>query len=200
MDTSLVLIQQSSILGDDDLATLAALGSELAHTWRTAQMFRTRTEMEVSVLNDIKRPTTDAKYWQATREQDVHLGELVSLSYEYRKVLLGLRRLERQLAAEQDEIEREALALEIEHQTWIAQQMERVAHHRIRELREWSEIKAQLEPQLRHGTDDVNAHQLEAMRARFEAEASLVTASTPVADARNILGLAATARRVTENR
>ena len=156
MDNSLAIIQDAGLLAQADMTALAGMADELRRTWETAQVFRTRTEMEVSVLNDIKHPTPDSKYWQAVREQGVFLGELVSLSYEYRKLQLQLRRLQRALAVEADEIEREALALEIEHQGWIAAQMERTAHHRIRELREWSAIKAELEPLLAYGVEDVD--------------------------------------------
>jgi len=195
-DQSLALIEAAGgLLVADDWRALSTLAPQLRQTWETAQVFRTNTEMRLSVLNDLKRPTPDAKYWQATREQDVFLNELVSLSYEYRKVLLQIRRLERQLSGETDEIEREALALEIEHQGWIAEQMSRTAHHRVREIRAWADIKQELEPLLEYGTEDVNAHQLKAMRLRWAAESRLVNEHTPPADAANILGLAQAAMR-----
>lgn len=192
---SLALIESAGLLVGDDQQALVALAPELRHTFESCQVFRTPTEMRLSVLNDLKRPTPDSKYWQATREQDVFLTELVNLSYEYRKVQLQLRRLARQLDAETDDIEREALALEIEHQNWIAQQMARTARHRVREIKAWSQIKAELAPHLKYGTADVDAHQLEAMRLRWTREAQLVNDHTPIADARNILGLADAAAR-----
>ena len=190
MSDALMIINESGLLTTDDSARLMALSNEVQQTFATAQVFRTTTEMQVSVLNDMKRPTADSKYWQAVREQDVFVQELVHLSYEYRKVLLELRRLRRKLETEEDDIEREALELEIEHQSFVAMIMARQAHHRVREIAAWSEIKDQLVPHLKYGTEDVNAHQLEAMRIRWTMEAQLVNEHTPVADARNILGLA----------
>lgn len=196
MNQSLTLIKQANgLLTLDDQQALANLAGELQQTFTTAQVFRTDTEMRVSVLNDVKRPTPDAKYWQATREQDVFLTELVNLSYEYRKVQLELKRLRRKLEIEQDDIEQEALALEIEHQTWVATMMMRTAHHRVREIEAWAQIKEELKPHLKYGEDDVNAHQLEAMRLRYAYEAQFVNEHTPVADARNILGLAMSLKR-----
>jgi len=189
-ENSLALIEAAGLLQAEDAKALSMLGPELRHTFETAQVFRTPTEMRLSVLNDFKRPTADAKYWQAVREQDVFVNELVSLSYEYRKVLIDIKRLEKQLAGETDEIERESLELEIEHKQWIGQQMSRTAHHRVREIRAWSQIKAELLPQLKYGDANVDAHQLEAMRLRWMKEAALVNEHTPPADARNILGLA----------
>lgn len=194
-EQSLALIEAAGLLVPEDRQALVAMAGELRHTFESAQVFRTMTEMKLSVLNDMKRPTPDSKYWQATREQDVFLNELVSLSYEYRKVMLELRRLARRLEAETDDLEREALELEIEHQNWIGQQMARTARHRVREIKAWSKIKAELEPHLKYGVDDVDAHQLEAMKIRFMAEARLVNEHTPPADARNILGLAQAAAR-----
>ena len=48
-------------------------------------MFRTKTEMEFSVLNDAKYPTNAAKYWQCVREQNTHIENLMHLSFDARK-------------------------------------------------------------------------------------------------------------------
>jgi hypothetical protein len=194
---SLSLIESSALLNDADQKSISNLYPQLVKTWTTAQVFRTTTEMWVSVLNDTKRPTPDSKYWQAVREQDVFLNELVSLSYEYRKILLQIRKLERDAKIENGDIERELLELEIDHQRWISKQIERTAHHRAREITAWEEIKNELIPHLKYGTEDVNAHQLEAMRLRWMEEAKLVNEHTPPADATNILGLAQQANKLT---
>jgi hypothetical protein len=196
MDAELQIITGAAgLLSAVDMASLVALRAELVQTWETAQQFRTRTEMEVSVLNDVKHPTPDSKYWQAVREQDVFVGELTALSFEYRKNAVEQRKLARQIAANDDDLEREALQIEAERLAWVAANMRRVAAHRLREIQEWSRIKAELEPWLQYGTNDVDAHQLEAFQQRFSAEASLVTEHTPIADARNVLGLALAAQR-----
>jgi len=180
----------------DEISVLTKLEAELTRTFETAQVFRTHTEMLVSVLNDVKHPTPDSKYWQAVREQDVMFNELMMLLFEYRKTLLETEQTRRKLATKQDDLESALLLNEIERQEYIAANMRRTAHHRMREIVLWSQIKVELEPQLAYGIEDVDAHQLEAMRQRFRAEASLVTQHTPVADARNILGLAMTSQRI----
>lgn len=195
---SLATIADSQLLSSMDCGELAHLGPELEQCFQTAQVFRTRTEALVSVLNDVKRPTPDAKYWQATREQDVMLTELTMLSFEYRKNRLELLGLMRRRQAENDELAQAMLDVEIDRLQYLAGQMRRTAHHRVREILMWSQIKAELAPELRYGTDDVDAHQLEAMRLRFEAEASLVSEHTPFADARNVLGLNVSAKRLAE--
>lgn len=184
------IVKGSQILKESELAALSSLSDELRQTWETVQVFRTRTEMEVSVLTDMKRPTPDAKYWQSVREQNVMFGELVNLSYEYRKKAVETRKMERDLTVLEDEFDRELKQIEIEQNQWHLLNMERTAHDRIREILEWSDIKAKLIPHMKHGVKDVNVHQLEAMRQRFSQEAKFVTDQTPVADARNIVGLA----------
>jgi len=195
MSDSLALIQQSGLLDASDQRQLATLMSDVSQSFETAQVFRTQTEMRVSVLNDVKHPTPDSKYWQAVREQDVHFTELVHLSYEYRKKMLEIKRLERDRDAEEDDLERAMLDLEIEHQNYILMLMRRQAHHRTREVASWAAIKDELRPLLKYGDADVNSHQLEAMRIRFGNEARLVNDHTPVADARNVLALAMQAEK-----
>lgn len=188
------LVAGSGLLSPDDASNWIALREDVEESFATAQVFRTETEMRVSVLGDFVHPTPDSKYWQAVREQDVHATELVHLSYEYRKRRIALRRLENQLEAESDALEAEAIALEIQHSDYLLSLMERQAYHRMREIALWKRIKSELRPHLKHGIDDVNAHQLETMRKRWANEARLVNDHTPPADARNILGLASSAR------
>ena len=195
---TLALISNSGLLSKDDNLQLTQLSADMEHCFKTAQRFRTTTEMRVSVLNDMKHPTPDSKYWQAVREQDVFVTQLIELCYEYRKVLIELRRLERDIAQESDEIEKDALRLEIEHQNWRLTLMKRTAHHRVREISMWAAVKQELRPHLKFGTQDVNLHQLEAMKIRWNNEAKLVNEHTPPADARNILSLAFQSKKVSE--
>jgi len=159
---------------------LSAINTELQNTWERVQIFRTRTEMQVSVLTNAKHPTPDSKYWQAVREQNVMFQELVMLSYEYRKNAVEIKKLERDFHQETDELEKELLEIERDKKTFIGLNMERTAHDRKKELK----------PLLKYGDQDVNAHQLETMKIRFAYEASLVNQSTAVADKINILGKA----------
>ncbi len=166
-ETALDIINQSSILAESDWKAVTELKDELFDNFLHAQVFRTRTEMEVSVLNDMYYPTADSKYWQAQREQGVHFHELVMLSYEYRKNQVEIRKLKRKAETERDDLERELLGIEIEKLTFIARNHERVAKDRIREIREWHEIKERLLPQMAHSLTDCNEHQLVAYTRRF---------------------------------
>ena len=52
-----------AILKPNDAQEILRLKEELADNWNKKQIFRTETEMRVSVLNDGKFPTPASKYW-----------------------------------------------------------------------------------------------------------------------------------------
>lgn len=150
-----------ALIDEADYQSLVTLRDDLLDAFEHGQVFRTRTEMEASVLNDVKRPTPDAKYWQAVREQKVMFGELVNLSYDYREAKVKLAKAQRKLDSfKGDDLDRELLQIEADRLSWTIKQQERVAHDRIRELREWADIKARLLPDMVCGTDDPGEHQL----------------------------------------
>jgi len=169
-DTSLNIISQSQILTEEDLHKIRELQFELKDVFLNTQIFRTRTEMEVSVLNDLKFPTPDSKYWQAVREQNVMFQELVMLSYEYRKNIVEIKKLERDMVKEKDKLEKELLKIETEKKTFISLNQARTAKDRIRELMEWSEIKEKFIPDIKYGLKNANDHQLVSYAKRFVGE------------------------------
>jgi len=192
---SLAIISESAILKQSDLDSIVAIKDELLKSMDTVQMFRTRTEMLVSVLKDINHPTPDSKYWQAVKEQSGMFHSLVMLSYGYRENAVEIKKLQRDHQAEHDDLEKELIQIRIEKRQFAAMGMEREARERIREIKEWSNIKGQLMPHLKHGDMDVNAHELEALNVSYARKAQMVTPQTAVADARNILGIAEMARK-----
>ena len=54
-----------SVLKEEDAQSIVKLKEELTDTWTKKQIFRTETEMRISVLNDGKHPTQASKYWQS---------------------------------------------------------------------------------------------------------------------------------------
>lgn len=196
MNPAIEIVKKSCILTPNNLDGLCNLEEELWDNFLHTQIFRTRTEMEMSVLQDMKHPTPDAKYWQAQREQKAMFHELVMLSYEYRKGLVEIKKLQRKLEAEQDDLERELLEIEIEKQVFIAKNQERVAKDRIREIQEWHEIKEDLKPRLKHGTEDVNRHQRESYIPRLENQARAALCSGGSAEKVNALGQLTTLHRL----
>lgn len=185
---SLSIIESSNILRKEDLSQLSELKDELQDMFLNVQIFRTRTEMEASVLNDLKHPTPDSKYWQAMREQNVMFHELVMLSYEYRKNQIETLILKRNLESEKDELERELIQIDIEKKQFIGINQERTAKDRIREILEWHEIKESLKPFMECDTNDVNSHQLYGYTLRWINQLHGLNENTGISERNNLLG------------
>ena len=81
----------------DEANEILALAKDLKQSWETRQIFRTETEMRVGVLDDGRHPTKAAKYWQAVREQNGMLENLVTLSFDMKRNKLKKDRLLRDL-------------------------------------------------------------------------------------------------------
>ena len=89
-----------TVLNSEDQKVYDSLLDECRDSWRKRQVFRTETEMRLSVLNEGKHPTAASKYWQAVREQSVFFDNVMVLSFEYRRNVIKL---------EQKKVEREEL-------------------------------------------------------------------------------------------
>ena len=192
--TNTPVMNDLAILNDDDQKVYHTLLDECGDSWRKRQVFRTETEMRLSVLNDGKHPTPAAKYWQAVREQSVFFGNLMALSFEYRRNLVRLKHKEQKLETEKNSFKRELLEIDIDEKRWIIEQQKQEAHHRIRELEHWSRIKAELDDGS-FDTKNPNTHQAESLPLRFEHDLTSLTPGTPSSEVRNVLGLVKTARK-----
>ena len=192
-------IKSTSILKDEDFAFLSSVAEELRDTMEKRQVFRTETEMEVSVLNDIRHPTRASKYWQSVREQAVMFENLVADSFAYRRNEVQIRRLEKQLSEATDEFDREDLQIDLDECIFKRASMEAVAKDRIREIRLWSKIKSELDDGS-FDTTDVNNHQLVSYTQRFILQASNAPADMPVAEANNLKGQLISSIRESEAR
>ena len=181
------IIKTTSILKQEDFDFLAKVSEELKDTLAKRQVFRTETEMSVSVLNDIKHPTPASKYWQSVREQAVMFENLVSAGFEYRKNEVKLKRLNAKLATLTDEFDIEETQIDIDECVFRRANLESTAKDRIREIRLWSQIKAQLDDGS-FDTKDVNSHQLVSYAQRFILQASNAPRDMPVAEANNLKG------------
>ena len=99
----------NNLLDPEEVKIFKGLTEELRDTWTKKQMFRTETEMQFSVLNDAKYPTKAAKYWQCVREQNVFLENLMSLSFDYRRAEVKIKRLQEKLDKEEDSLKKRVI-------------------------------------------------------------------------------------------
>jgi len=75
------VLRGTQLIKPEDFEFLHEHIEEYEKRFRTRGIFRSKTEMIAGVLNDAEHPTADSKYWQAIGEQNVHLTELINLSY-----------------------------------------------------------------------------------------------------------------------
>jgi len=184
-----------NILDPNDVTDFKGMVDELRDTWTKKQIFRTETEMRFSVLNDMKYPTKAAKYWQCVREQNVYLENLMSLSFDYRRTEVKLKRLKQKLAEETDELKKELIQIDIDEKTYAKANMQLTAKDRMREIRLWSQLKKENDD----GTfdkQDVNQHQLESYHKIMINRKNTLTPGSSQPEVFNVLGQLQTIERV----
>jgi len=185
----------TNILDKEDVKEFKKLIPELQDTWHKKQMFRTETEMRFSVLSDNKYPTRAAKYWQSVREQNTHFENLVHLSFDARKNEVEIKKLERDIKNEKDELEVELKQIELEEKLYAKAQMELVAKHRMREVATWSKLKKEFDDNS-FDKQDVNAHQAHSYMLRLQHQKNTITPGTSQPEVFNVLGQLETLERV----
>ena len=177
----------NNLLDPEDVSKFKELTGELRDTWTKKQMFRTQTEMEFSVLNDAKYPTKAAKYWQCVREQNVFLENLMSLSFEYRRNEVKIKRLEKKLAEETDPLKQELHQIDLDEKIYSRAGMQLVARDRMREIKLWSMYKKKYDDGS-FDTKDVNTHQLESYHLTMKNKAETLTQGSSQPEVFNVLG------------
>ena len=188
-----------NILDPNDVTDFKGMVEELRDTWTKKQVFRTETEMRFSVLNDMKYPTKAAKYWQCVREQNVYLENLMSLSFDYRRTEVKLKRLQQKLKDENDELKKELIQIDIDEKTYSKANMQLTAKDRMREIRLWSQLKKENDD----GTFDkqnVNTHQLESYHKIMLNRKDTLTPGSSQPEVFNVLGQLQTIERVKKER
>ncbi len=177
----------NNILEPEDVSIFKEMTEELRDTWTKKQMFRTETEMQFSVLNDAKYPTKAAKYWQCVREQNVFLENLMSLSFDYRRTEVKIKRLQEKLNKEEDPIKRELLQIDLDEKVYGKASMQLVARDRMREIKLWSKFKKQFDDGS-FDTKDVNTHQLNSYHLTMRNKAETLTQGSSQPEVFNVLG------------
>jgi len=189
----------NNLLDPEDVSKFKELTGELRDTWTKKQMFRTQTEMEFSVLNDAKYPTKAAKYWQCVREQNVFLENLMSLSFDYRRNEVKIKRLEKKLAEETDPLKQELHQIDLDEKIYSRAGMQLVARDRMREIKLWSMYKKKYDDGS-FDTTNVDTHQLESFGKIFKNKKNTLTPGSSQPEVFNVLGQLQTTERVVEER
>ena len=187
-----------NLLEPEDVSAFQEMTGELRDTWTKKQMFRTQTEMEFSVLNDAKYPTNAAKYWQCVREQNVFLENLMSLSFEYRRNEVKIKRLEKKVAEETDELKIELAQIDLDEKNYSKASMQLTARDRMREIKLWSMYKKKYDDG-KFDTKNVDTHQLESYHLVMKNKAETLTQGSSQPEVFNVLGQLQSIERIKED-
>jgi len=185
----------NNLLDPNDVKEFKALTSELRDTWTKKQVFRTETEMRMSVLQDAKYPTKAAKYWQCVREQNVFLENLMSLSFDCRRSEAKVKWLEKKIETETEEYKLEKYKIDLDEARYGLANMQLVAKDRMREIKLWSILKKEFDDGS-FDTNDVNRHQLDSYALIMKNKAETLTSGSSQPEVFNVLGQLKTIERV----
>ena len=187
-----------SVLKQEDAQSIVALKEELTDTWTKKQIFRTETEMRISVLNDGKHPTQASKYWQSVREQNAMFEALMGLSFDLRKNDVKRLKLERKMQkaiSDGDDLKQMEIQIDLDENLYGKANMEQTAHDRVRELNTWSKIKSEL----KDGSFDdknVNSHQAESYKLALTNRVNSLGPNAGPAEVVNAVGPLKTIERL----
>jgi hypothetical protein len=192
MSDALKNIVESCVLSNEDLISLQGLIPEIETAIQSHTIYRTTTEALFSILNDVKHPTVASKYHQAKREQLAMFENLMGLSFNYRlnnieldEVLIKLSKAEgsklRKLEVKRDQLQFKLM--------W----MRKDGQERIRELKMWSQIKADLAESDEFDPNDKDTDELKGLTLRYLYELpAACRAGNDVGGAVNIIAQAKT--------
>ena len=187
-----------SVLKTEDAQAILVLKEELTDNWNKKQIFRTETEMRVSVLNDAKHPTPASKYWQSVREMSAHFDAMMGLSFDLRRNTVERLRLERKMekAIENgDNLKIMDIEIDLDQNLYGKANMEQVAHDRVRELKTWSKIK----DELNDGSFDdqnVNTHQVQSLQLTLQNRVQALGPQSSPSEVINAVGPLQTVQRL----
>ena len=185
----------NNLLEQQDLTDFKGMVDELRDTWTKKQMFRTETEARFSVLQDNRYPTKAAKYWQCVREQSSYLDNLMTLSFDYRRNEAKIKWLEGKVEKEEDEYKATKYQIDLDECRFAKASMEKVAKHRMREIKMWSGLKKEFNDGS-FNDKDVNQHQLESYGMQYAEKARQLTENSSDTDKFNVLGQLQSLQRI----
>ena len=185
----------NNLLEQQDLTDFKGMVDELRDTWTKKQVFRTETEARFSVLQDNRYPTKGAKYWQCVREQSSYLDNLMTLSFDYRRNEAKIKWLEKKIDKEEDEYKKTKYEIDLDEARFAKASMEKVAKHRMREIKMWSKLKGEFNDGS-FNDKDVNDHQLESYGLQYYEKSKTLNEHSDQNEVFNVMGQLQSLQRI----
>jgi len=178
------VLKDLDLVKPEDIDYLQEHRGEFQERFVKRAFFRSEFEMRYGVLSDAEHPTPDSKYWQAIGEQAVHVQEFISLGYEHKKLLADIEYMQAQVEEleylyNQDfdtekDFERKKIDARLKKKKVQIQEKQfglilqkKTAKERMKEIKNWTRIIKELEPLVKHGLDDFEAHHAERYIKRY---------------------------------
>jgi len=179
------VLRNTELIKSEDFQFLHDHIDKYEKRFRTRSLFRSKTEMIAGVLSDSEHPTVDSKYWQAIGEQNVHLTELITLSYESKKIEADNDLLVAEIEELEEKIENYKLSnklikakksiaklkkkrIELAQSQFNMTQQQKTAQERLREVKTWEGIIEELEENLEFGNEDFEIHHPKRYLLRYQ--------------------------------
>ena len=185
----------NNLLELEDLSAFKGMVDELRDTWTKKQMFRTETEARFSVLQDNRYPTKASKYWQCVREQSSYLDNLMALSFDYRRNEAKIKWLETKIESEESEYKATKYQIDLDECKFGKASMEKVAKHRMREIKMWSKLKKEFNDGS-FNDKDVNQHQLESYGMQYHEKSKALNQNSSESEIFNVMGQLQSLQRI----
>lgn len=200
LETALKEVEPSiiNVLSKEDAKAILDLKDTFVKILNTQQIYRTETEMRVSVLNDGNHPTNASKYWQAVREMGSMFEEIIRDSFNLRRHAIQKDHYDIKLQKAIDKgntIKQRYLEIDMEEWHYNHQSQERQLKDRIREVKIWSKILEELNDGSFDDTD-VNQHQVHSYSLAFKNKANAIPETASSTEVVNVIGPLATLQRL----
>ena len=124
-----------------------------------------------------------------------YLDNLMTLSFDYRRNEAKIKWLEGKIEKEEDEYKRTKYEIDLDEARFGKASMEKVARHRMREIKMWSKLKKEFNDGS-FNDKDVNVHQLESYGMQYHEKAKALNANSSEAEIFNVMGQLQSLQRI----
>jgi hypothetical protein len=172
--------KEIELITKEEETELNIIRKDVEEGFKNLQMFRSEFLMRSSVLG--MHPTVDGKFWQAILERNVHFWELMRLNFDFKEKVADIdikkanldKKLFESTKESEDKFDKQIAAAEankikiqIERDSTFLIHMKKEAEQRIREVRNWTKIIAELRPQLKYSESNPEEYQPEEYAKQY---------------------------------
>jgi len=117
------------------------------------------------------------------------------LSFDYRRNEAKIKWLEKKIDKEEDEYKWTKYQIDLDEAIFAKASMEKVARHRMREIKMWSKLKGEFNDGS-FNDKDVNQHQLESYGLQYHEKAKTLNSNSSEAEIFNVMGQLQSLQRI----